>query len=173
MAKLRDLATQVHAVLPPHWHFAPEQIYACLDVRGESYNNHLANPLNRNSRWHCDTRPVALTGDEDVHGRFHTFDCNDHDPYLFLTSHASLEEMADFILSSRGILNSYLTFMLAFVHFAFVPYAIYYRSNKEWLMFDKCKTEIFDDVTENGMAVRIEWLEGSSRCTVSQYEYDR
>ena len=47
------------------------------------------------------------------------------------------------------------------------------KSNKEWLMFDKCKTEIFDDVTEDGMAVRIEWLEGSSRCTVSQYEHER
>jgi len=115
-----------------------------------------------------------LTGDEDVNGRFHSFDCNDHDPYLYLTSYESLDEMARFILSGAGILNSYLTFILAFADFVFLPYEVYYKTtSNEWLLFDKCRIDIFEDVFENGMPVSIEWLHCSTRCTVSQYEHDR
>ena len=174
MPKLCDLAAQVHAVLPRHWHFAPHQIYAVLDARGDPCNAHLANPLNCSSRFHRHERPVALTGDEDVLGRFHTVDCNDHDPYLYLTTHESLEDMERFILSGAGILNSYLTFILAFADFVFVPYMVRYKTScNEWLTFDKCGADIFEDVFESGMAVSIEWLTGSSCCTISQYEHNR
>lgn len=114
---LRDIVRQAVEFTREHrfWGIREEEILQLLDTFDEG-NGHLANPLNRDPNIHYfRPRETLLTGEEEVNGKYLTLDYCGHDPRLLLKAFDSIEELERSILSDAGILNSWTTYVFAFI----------------------------------------------------------
>jgi hypothetical protein len=114
---LRDIVRQAVEFTREHrfWGIREDKLLQLLDTWGEG-NSHLANPLNRDpSIPYFRPREMLLTGEEVVNGKYMTLVYCGHDLSLYLIAFDSIEEMERSILSGSGILNSWTTYVFAFV----------------------------------------------------------
>lgn len=104
-----------------------DDIYGLLDVGG-TQNEHLANPLNRDPTvYHHRPRAMPLVGDEQINGRYLSLTYCGHYPLVHLCDHEDLHSLERSILSDSGILNPFVTYLIAFIDFRNVPYRVVYR----------------------------------------------
>ena len=126
---LRELTEQaaVATADDPDGGLELDEIYRLLDVCG-TQNEHIANPLNRDPDvYYFRPREKMLTGEEAINGRFLSLIYCGHDPYVLLCDHKDLQSLETSILSDSGIINPFITFLIAFVDFRVMPYRIMYR----------------------------------------------
>jgi hypothetical protein len=104
-----------------------DKILRLLDTRG-SCNEHLANPSNHPRRGCIKPRSEPLTGDEPVYGDFLVLVYGAHDPFVRLDDFPSLEVMERWLASNEGIVNSFITYAIAFIDRKPRPYAVAYST---------------------------------------------
>jgi hypothetical protein len=112
MPLVRDIAAAAHATVE----MSPEVFGTVTHICG-TRNAHLADPENRDSRTgHYRDRETPLPMDAEIRGDFLTLTFYDHDGYVLLTDHDSLQDVEEAIRSRPGVLNGFVGFLLAFVH---------------------------------------------------------
>ena len=72
-------------------------------------------------------RKKTLTGEETINGRFLSLIYCGHDPFALLCDHEDLQSLEMSILSDGGIVNPFITFLIAFIDFQIIPYRIMYQ----------------------------------------------
>jgi hypothetical protein len=90
----------------------------------DSNNAHLADPAVDRSRF----RTEVLSGEEPVYGEFLTLVYSAHYPLVRLDGFADLRAMETWLASDRGILNSFATYVIAFIAGKSRSYAIAYQT---------------------------------------------
>jgi hypothetical protein len=112
-------------------------IYKLLDTDG-SRNPHLANPLNHPLRCHFRARENPLRGGENVNGEFLSLTYCNHDPFVRLIDHDDLASLEATILGPGGLLNPFITYLVAFISGKVAKYRItYVGPDGTILPFDK------------------------------------
>ena len=137
-----------------------KEIYHLLDVRG-TLNEHLMNPLNRVGEvTYVRPRETPLTGEEEVYGQWLSLIYCGHDPFVILRDHADRDSLESFLLSGSGIVNPFITFVIAFIDFNVAPYAINYRnSDGTVVQFNKLnQMDGTDSPNEEYPDRQLEWL---------------
>jgi hypothetical protein len=100
-----------------------DEVLRRLDTRG-SGNAHLADPVVGESRF----RSKALRGDEPVYGDFLALVYCAHYPLVRLDEFADLRAMEEWLASDGGIVNSFATYVIAFIAGKPRLYAVGYRT---------------------------------------------
>jgi hypothetical protein len=110
--RLADISSAAEAT---GW-MSPDDFRSLTHIRGRR-NGFLADPQGhdpRNGRYLERRSPMPL--DAEVSGDFLTLDYCGHGPWAILEDHDSLEALERAILSGAGVLNTFTTFMLAFIN---------------------------------------------------------
>ncbi|PIF13386.1 hypothetical protein CLU94_5496 [Janthinobacterium sp. 13] len=90
----------------------------------DSNNAHLADPAVDRSRF----RSEVLRGDEPVHGEFLALVYSAHYPLVRLDGFADFRAMEEWLASDSGIVNSFATYVIAFIAGQSRSYAIAYKA---------------------------------------------
>ena len=93
-----------------------DHILKTVDIIGKD-NEHLANPLNKDPQFgeYFLDRKVPLTGNELVIGDYWLFAYGARYETMYLVQYDSIEELENQIISDGGIINTYVTCLIAIV----------------------------------------------------------
>ena len=137
-----------------------EEVYRLLDVSG-TLNEHLINPQNRaGGVTYVRPRETPLTGEEEVHGKWLSLTYCGHDPFALLEDYNDRDSLESFLVSDSGILNPFITFLIAFIDYKVVPYTISYR-NRDGAIVQFNKRNQYDGTDspkEKYPERQLEWL---------------
>jgi hypothetical protein len=114
---LKDLVHQSVEFTRNHqcWGLREDEVLQLIDFVGDE-NAHLVNPLNRDPLVpYFRPRQTPLTGEEKVYNKYIAMNYCGHDQSLRLETFGSLEEMEENLLSPGGLINSWTTYVFAFV----------------------------------------------------------
>jgi hypothetical protein len=104
------------------------KVLRLLDLRTDSLNAHLANPLNHPRRGAIRPRETALSGAEPVYGPLLTLTYCAHDPFFLLDEHAEIQAFERHLASTSGLVNPFITHCIALIDEKIEPYRIAYTA---------------------------------------------